>query len=356
MLAPNDIEPIINSLKTFYTQIRAADQLNAIGESLTLYPVKKEAPWIITLRQRTAMMRRDVVGWQDSKISIIPQTLSPFIQYHNKFHSVANFLPSAESGDMAARLLDRLVNETESNLQMTRQARMKFEDWTKKALLNVEPLNESIQQAWRDLGMSERKIVTLSNEIVHIQDEIECLKGVVALDSLSSNTVSDMAGIMAGGASMIYDVVVSGYAIPYLGVVKMFFTTGKLFYDIFSTADKIHKQIEKLSKYSLDLTFEQQALAQTKASLAFVYDLKSLIERQQTILTEVEEFWQQEKRNLVTVRDFFALSKDFAPDNPEILQLPIADSVWFSLKDASQVLAGSLNKAIDYKTKININT
>lgn len=356
MLAPNDIDPILNSLKTFYTQVRAGDQLNAIGGSLTVYSVKNEAPWIPILRQKAEQLRQDIVGWQDVKVSIIPQTLSPFIQYHNKFHSVASFLPGAESGDMAARLLDRLINEAECNLQATRHARMQFEDWIKGAMMNVEPFNESIQHAWRDLGASERKIVTLSNEIVHIQDEIECLDGVVALDSLSSGTVSGVADIMAGAASMVYDVVVSGYAIPYLSVAKMFFTTGKLFYNIFSTADKVHKKLEYLRQYSLDLTFEQQALAQTKASLAFVYDLKGLIERQRTVLTEVEEFWQQEKRNLVTVRNFFVLNRDFTPNHPEILQLPIAETVWFSLKDASQVLVSSLNQAIDYKTRINITT
>lgn len=356
MLAPNDIDPILNSLKVFYAQVRAAEQLYSVGGSLKVYPIKREPPWLTVLRQRAERLRQDVAGWQEAKLSIVPETLAPFIQYHNKFHSVAKFLPNAESGDMAARLLDRLIKDTEHNLQEARHARIQFEDWIKGALMNVEPLNESIRQAWQDLGASERKVVALSSEITHVQDEIEHLDGVITLDSLSSGSIHNIAGIFAGGAAISYRVVIEGYTIPYLTVAKTFFTFGKLFYDIFSTADKIHKQLDNLQRYSLDLTFEQQALAQTKASLAFVYELKGLIERQQTMLNEVEEFWRQEKRNLTTVRNFFALDKDFSPSHPEILQLPIAESVWFSLKDASQGLITNFNQATDCKAKIDITT
>lgn len=352
MLAPDDIEPILNLLDTFYVQVCTAEQLDTIVNSLQIYPVKKEAQWIIDLRHHMEILRKGIDGWSNVKMAGVSQTLSPFLQYYNKFRSVSSFLPQADSGEMAATLVDRLLSEAEQNMESARLARVQFDDWTKSALCNVAPLQESIQQAWHDLGASEQKIVTLSNQIVQVQNDIAGLDGVLGMDKI----VSGGQNVCIGVAKMTYGVMMGGSEIPYMTVAKVFFTLGKLFYDVFSTAKKLHQKMESLHTYSLDLTFEQQALAQTKSMLMFVYDLKSLLERQQTMLPQVEEFWRQEARNLRTVRNTFALAEDFSPQHPEILQLPIAQSVWFSLKDTAGGFVDRFHSPVDHSTRIAITT
>lgn len=352
MLAPDDIDPILTLMDTFHAQVRLADQLDTVGGSLRICHIKSEAQWISGLRQNAEKLRGDIGGWQDVKTAVIPQTLSPFSKYLNKFSSVACFLPQAESGEIAATMLDRLLKEVESNKDAAHFARVQFEDWMKAALRNIAPLHESILHAWGDLGASEHKIVTLSNQIVQVQNDIAALDGVIGMDKLATGGQN----IMTGVASITYGVMTVGGVIPYLTVAQLFFTLGKLFYDAFTTAEKLHKKIEDLHTSSLSLTFEQQALAQTKSALAFVYDLKSLIERQQTMLPQVEEFWRQEARNLKTVRSSFALTKDFSPRHPEILQLPIAQSVWNSLKDAANGFIETFDAPMDNSTEITITT
>jgi hypothetical protein len=354
MLAPNDIEPIVNTMVRFYANTMAADKFVAIGKSLTIHPVKNEALWISSLRYKLVNLYKNAEEWQTAKISIIPNTLSSFISYKDTFAATAKSLPNVGSGETAARMLDRLLDKISENIKAVRQARELFDNWIKAVTLNVEPLNDSIQEGWRDLRASEDKILALVRQIVQSQDKLSDLDGVITLDSISSGTVSNISGIMSNMASMIYSVAIAGYTIPYISVGVIFFTVGKLFYDIFSTADKIHNEIRNLMGYTLDLDFEQKAMVQTKSALDILYGVRELIAKQRNPLAEVEEFWKNEKRDVLTIRNNFALDNNFSKENSEILQLTIADSVWFSIGDSAKYIMANFMRPIDNRVQIKI--
>lgn len=354
MLAPDDIEPIVNSLKDFYVNLLLADKLAYVAQSFTVHPLSREASWITSLRQKSEYLRNDARNWQISKLAIIPNTLTPFANYKNLFDSVVEYLQQVENGKVAAELLDRLIELIEENIKTTRRAQLSHQDWNAAINLNLVPLDECLKEGWRDLGASEAKVIKLSGEIGQITEKLNNLHGVVGIESISSGTVSSLSNVVVSMASMVYNTAVFGASIPYLSVGMMFLTTGKMFYDIFSTANEVHEQIWKLAKKSLNFTFEEQALAQTKAALIHVYDIKELIGRQQSHLAEMEEFWKSELRNVRTVRNNFALDSKYSKDNPEILQLPVAKSTWFSIKETAQTLIKDINKPVDIRTKIAI--
>lgn len=354
MLAPDDLDPIIGALNGFHANVRAADSISAIFKSFTIHPVHNEADWVTQLRGQMPSLSNTGEAWKTGKLTILPGILSPLIAYYNRFKSVAAYLPHAEDGQAAASILDRLIVQIEGNVAEAREAKNVFSEWVKDAKLHTNLLDESITKAWSAIGSSEKKIVALSEQIVQVQNDLSSLDGVISLNSISGGSISSAKSILSEVASMIYSVAIQGIPLPVLSVGVSFFTLGKMFYDIFSTSSKIDKELAKLKQYRFDLTFEQLSLAQTKAALMYVYDMKVMLERQSTTLRELEAFWQNELRTVNTVRQNFALAEHYTKDNPEVLQLPIAQSVWFSLRDCADDILDSFNRSAVTKSKINL--
>lgn len=353
MLAPDDLDPIIGALNGFHANVRAADSMSTIFKSFTIYPVHNEADWVTQLRRQMPSLSNTGEAWKSGKLNILPGILSPLITYHNRFKSVVAYLPQAEDGQTAASILDRLITQIEKNVIEATNAKNIFTQWVKDAKLHADLLNESVAGAWRSIGISEEKIVSLSEQIVQVQNNLSSLEGVISLNSISSGSINSAKSILSEVASMVYTVSIKGGTLPVLSVGVSFLTLGKMFYDIFSTSSKIDAKLEKLKQYKLDLTFQQLSLAQTKAALMYIYDMKAVLERQNNTLRELEAFWQSELRTVNTVRQNFLLAKNFTKDNPEILQLPIAQSVWFSLREYAGDILESFNRSSDTKSKIH---
>jgi hypothetical protein len=290
--------------------------------------------------------------WKTGKFTILPDVLSPLISYYNRFKTVANFLPQAENGQEAASVLERLITQIEKNIIETTGAKNTFSRWVKDAKIHVEFLDESISKAWQAIGSAEKKIVTLSEQIVQIQNNLSSLDKVISLGSISGGSVGSAKTILSEVASMIYTVAIQGGSIPVMSIGVTYFTLGKMFYNIFSTSAKTQKELKNLKQYRLNLTFEQLSLAQTKAALMYVYDMRIMLERQSNTLRELEMFWQNELRNVKTVQQNFKSSKHYKKDNSEIVQLPIAQSVWHTVRDYTNDIHESFNRPSENKTKI----
>lgn len=352
MLAPDDLDPVIGALNGFHANVRAAYNLSTMFKSLSVYPMPREAQWIIELRQHAAELDKTGESWKTCKLSVLPEILPPITNYYRKFKTVRAYLPQVEDGKTAAALLDRLIAEIDKNVKQAARARGAFENWVNDAMLNLHPLNDCVTKAWNALGASEKKIVALSEQIVRIQNSLANLDGVISISSISSGTIASAQTILSNTASMVYTVAIAGGSLPVLGVGVTFFTVGKLFFDIFRTAGKLEQELENLKTHGRDLNLEQQSLAQTKTALMYVYDMKAMLEKQGQTLREMEAFWQNELRAVKTVRDNFALAEHYTKENPEVWQLEIAESVWFSLSDKAKELEESIGRPADSRTKI----
>lgn len=356
MLAPNDLEILCDTFKHFYMDVTAADQLALMEKSIHIYPFREETNWIKVFRNQSTFLHQNGIAWQDRKAAIVSSVLSPFGAYKNTFEPVANFLGHTQDIDTAVILLNQLIKKTEENIRSVHNAASSYGHWLDDTALNIAPLEKCIHDGWKELGNAEQDVIRLSEEIVQLQNNLQQLDGVITLDSLSSHTVSGISNIMTNTASMIYSVAVAGYAVPYLTVISTFFTLGKTFYDIFSTADKLQQEIQALIQHKRSLSFAQTALAQTKAVLTTVYDIKANIIKQHNSINLLEAFWENERRNLSTVKNHLLASNDYRTMESEILQLPIANSVWFSLKDISKQLLADFDRAGASHTEIKIHT
>lgn len=356
MLAPDDLDAITGTLKSVYAEMRHADQLVTTGGGFRIYDIGEKATWVASLRTRVGLLAQDAETWLDAKPAVASLPLSTFIQYRNAFSAASAVLQGDASKETKVQALDRLGAAARSCMRDAQTAGKLFEDWVKQALTHLDDMDESIKDAWADLGSAEKKVVELSERIVAVQDGLSNLTGVIAPDQLSSQTISNLTTVLTNSASLIYSVVFASLPVPYLTVVSTFFTLGELFYTIFSTEKKIHEQLKQLENYRLDLNEAQLALAQTKAALRFLYDLKLLLSGQQSSLGAIKTFWQDEVRNITTVRDKWALSPYISPDDPELRQLPVAEAAWDTLKDSAQALLSNLGQGTDSKTVISITT
>lgn len=356
MLAPDNLDAITGTLKSVYAEMRHADQLVTMGGSFRVYDIGETATWVASLRARLKLLSRDAETWLDDKPAVASLPFSGFGGYRNAFSAATGVLQGDSSKEIKVEALDRLRTAAQDNLTDAEKSRFLFERWISQALTHLSDMDESIKDAWSDLGSAEKKVVALSEKIVAVQDGLAALQGVVAPDQLSSQSLSSLTTILTNSASLVYSVAFAGLPMPYMTVATTFFTIGKLFYTIFSTDKKIHKQLQELEGYRLELNEAQLALAQTKATLSSLYDLKLLLAGQRSSLSAVETFWQDEIRNITTVRDKFALASEISPDDPELRQIPVAQAAWEELKDSAQGLLSNLGQGIDAKTVISITT
>lgn len=354
MLAPDDLDAILRSIQTIYVEMLWADQLVTAGRCFRVYKNGQDDGWISTLQARSSLLAEDAEHWLDVKPSVASKPLSTFLTYTNAFWAASEALQSGASKDVVVQSLDRLSAAANSCVVESRTARLQFEQWINDAMVHASGVEDSIQESWAVLGSTERKVVDLSERIIQVQNDLQTLSGVIAPDQLSSQTLDGLSTVLINTASIIYRVAFEGLSIPYLSVASTFFTLGKLFYTIYSTSDQIQTEIRALSKYRLDLSRTQLALAQTKAVIQSLYDMRQLLASQRSSFMDIETFWSNEARNITTVRNKFALMRTIPADDPEIQQLPAAALTWGILKDKAQALLSAFSRGVDRQTVISI--
>lgn len=356
MLAPDDLAPVEAALRTFYAEARAADQLATVGGSLRFSAGFQDEPWVAVLDSRVQRLQKDAADWYAQKPVVTPLVLGSFSRYQIAFAAISQTLATRVTPSEAVFLLDKLLAQATACKEDARTARDEFQDWVDLVLTNLDGVDASLQDAWRALGLSGQRVVALSQQITAVQMEIGQLEGVVSLNSLSSKAVSSLVSVFANVASMVYKVAISGLSMPYLTAVQAFFTLGKLFVTIFTNASAVRKKLAELERYGLDLQAAQRGLVQAKAAITSLYDLKSLLREQQASLADLEGFWQNEARDLHTVRDKFALMPVIPPDDPELTQLPIARAVWGTLEGEAEGLLRNLTQGVHTGAEIVIAT
>jgi len=344
MLAPMDIEPIQNTIKAFYLDICAADKIAFASKSVNIYPLSNEYQWITGVRSNLNILSDSGDIWQKSKIGIISDIITPFITYANVFKATGNIFANATSGQVAVNILDKFIKEVNDNIISVRTAKLNFEDCIEKTLSNIDPLNDSIKNGWKQLASSEYKLTKLSEKIALTQFKILELDEAASLTSLSSIPVNDFKNICSGCVNIGYSMLVDGLSLSYLSVSLLVYSFGKMIYDISSNAKSFEKENTSLQEYSQDLNKEQKAMCQTKALIQLLYTLKDAVKIQNSALEQIETFWKDEKRNLMNTRDNFSTSKTFETKNSEALQIPVGIVVWETLENTADDLLAWINK------------
>lgn len=345
MLAPDDIEPILNGLKEFYFTVRCADRVAYAGKTIRIYPINENFQKLQEISKDVAALGVSGNKWYAERAGIISNVVSTFQKYSVLFSAARTVLESTDDQKVVLATLNSLIGKVEENIRQTRKAEEAFSDYLTQSKKAVEKLEKGIETSWEQLALSESNMVVISNQICRVQSQIEALDKDASLNFLDSQTVNDCRSVCTQTASICYSLVVNGLSMPYLSVGVLAFTFGKSIYQIVQNAGQFEKEVEKLQELSQKLSLEQKTLVQTKMLLRTLYMLHEMVKEQYNSLEQMIVFWKNEKRNLETVQSNITCMKGYSKENPEVMQVPIADVVWNMLGQTAENILVWLNES-----------
>lgn len=252
--------------------------------------------------------------------------------------------------------MDRLINKVNANIQHIQNAEADFSEYLNISKTAINSLEQGIEAGWEQLNISEGQTLLLFNQINKVQSNIASLSGEAVLNSIRSKTVEDCRDVYTKVGSICYSMVVNGLSFPYLSVGILAFTFGNTIYRIFQNAAEFEKEVEKLQQLSRQFSMEEKAMVQTKMMIRLLYALHEMAKEQRNPIQQITTFWQNEKRNLETVKKALAFAAVYKKENLEIMQLAVAENVWKMLAHIAGELLTWLNQNVetDPKQKLEI--
>lgn len=347
MLAPDDIEPIMCSLKEFYYNICSADKVAYAARTFRIYPIGKQYQWMDNLNMEMERLRKTGESWNKQRIHIISGTVSTFQRYSESISAVKPILMMTEDKQYVITILDRLIQRVHDNIKKLQGLNSEFSQHLLQTKNSINSLNDAIQAGWQQLSGSEDKILSLANKIFQAQSLITALNDAASLDSINSTTVEDCKDVCTGLGSICYAMIVDGLSIPYLSVGILAYSFGSEVYHLFHDAAEFEKELANLQEYSKQFTLEQKSLAQAKTVIRLLYAFNDMLKEQKNSMDQLIVFWNNELRNLETVRASIELNSNYNKENVEVLQFPVVEVVWQMISQSAEDLLVWFNHVED---------
>lgn len=342
MLAPDDITLALDSVKKFYLEICLTDKTAYMAKTFHVYPVL-ETSWMHQVQANFERFSKLADQWNITRIGLISTMTTCFSKYSTAFSVVHPLLEECTEKKHTVSLLEKLEKQLTDNIARMEAAYEEYHTYLTQYKSVIDQLKQCIEQGWTELSASEEKLLTLSEKLYEIQVQLTNLEGEVSMDSLNSMTVNNLKDIYTRMGSISYSMIVNGLSVPYLSVGILAFSFGKSIYDLVSNANKYESAVHELQQYSRKFSLEQKAMAQTKMVIRYLYDYFQAADKQSNSIKELISFWKNEKRNLETVKNSFIEKSEYRKNNSEILQLPVADTVWTTLKQSTEKVPVWLN-------------
>jgi len=343
MLAPEDIAPVNTLIKNFLYNIVSTDRVSYMLKTVRIYPIIGQHQWIDEWNRKMSKYRISSIEWERTRMPIISDSISSFVEYSDLFTAVKPFLENTEECDVVIHILNKLIKRVEKNLKCLQLQEQNFNEYLKSTSSLVLDIDDSIKKGWNNVDASEAEVMHLVSIIHELQDKIIELNNKNSLTALDSTTILDLKDCYSQLGSICYSMIVNELSCPYISVGFLVFTFGKTIYDFVSNATEFQKRIEQLSMYSEKLTLEQKALVQTKAAIRLLYSINQVAVVQNNSMNQIVDFWNNEKRNLETVKSNLLSAKTYTKENTEILQLPIAQVIWQMVQQNAKHVLQILN-------------
>lgn len=346
MLAPDDIDPILGVIKRFYFDVCTADKTAYTTKTIQIYQTK-DLGWLENVKE--IFQKNSTLSniWYNERISLVSGVTNGFMDYAAAFSSFRGMLENTEDKDRACSLLRVLLRKVRDNISTLEELNRNFNRYLSDYRSVSQKINDSIEEGWKNISCSENEILSLAEKIYAVQTQITELEGAVSLNSLNSMTVTDCKDIYTRLGSICYAMLVDGLSTPWLSVGILAYSFGKSVYDMVDNARKYEKSVRELQSYSKNFSYEQKKLAQIKVVLRMLYDYRSDIDRQDNSVNELIAFWRNEQRNIETIMNGISICDSYTSRHPEVMQLPIADTVWKMLGQAAQNIPVWLNQQAD---------
>lgn len=176
-------------------------------------------------------------------------------------------------------------------------------------------------------------MVALASEVTALQDKVDSLQ-----ESINSAEISSGKSYVQSSVSISYTLVsTAGAEVPYLAIVGLVFTVGKLAYDLIVTDKEIAETIGKIVELRSKASQEAQAAAMSKGVIQLIdnFDKSLLVVQHQ--LPALATMWENEKHKVDGA--IAALHSGAKPSQYlELLSMKAAAATWKQLADFAKKL------------------
>lgn len=323
MLCPN-VMHVSDQLASAQATINRVDSFAYASINTSIGKLSPDPDWLEQMRNQLKMLSFAGQQWQLEKPQIWAPILTQFTRYASLFSSFADSRREL-ADDKAAWLevLGELKAALSTGEELSRAAENAFKIKIGD-LENVRKLMSSIlNKAWSNLGAEEERMIELATLVTSLQDKVNRLQ-----EDLNSTGISGGKDYISSSLSITYTLVSkAGLEVPYLSIVSLIFSTGKLAYDVFVADAEINAMIDKVVEARNQISHAAQAAAMTKAVIQLIDNFDKSLLAVQRQLPDMSEMWRTEKGKVAQAMD--ALHAGAKPSQTVALTtMPAAAETW----------------------------
>lgn len=328
MLCPN-VMTVCDELAQSYSTITKVDAFAYASMNTSIGKLSPDPDWLGPVRNELALLSNSGAEWQQKKPTIWAPLLTQFINYYALFSGFADV--ASQMGDDKDAWLEAL-GQLRASLATAENASKAAEG---QFVLQINNLNNvrqvfdtSLNKAWAALADEEQEMVALAAQVTALQDRLDSLQ-----ESINSAEISSGKSYIQSSVSISYTLVsTAGAEVPYLAIVGLVYTVGKLAYDLIVTDKEIAETIGKIVELRNKASQEAQAAAMSKGIIQLIDNFDKNLLAVQRQLPALGTMWENEK-----VKVDGAIAAINAGAKPthflELLSMPAATATWKKLAD-----------------------
>jgi hypothetical protein len=328
MLCPN-VMTVCDELAQAYSTITKVDAFAYASMNTSIGKLSPDPDWLGPVRNELTLLSNAGAEWQQKKPIIWAPLLTQFTNYYALFSGFADI--ASQMGDDTDAWLEAL-GQLRSSLATAEVASKAAEG---QFVLQINNLNNvrqvfdsSLNKAWASLADEEKEMVALAAEVTALQDKVDSLQ-----ESINSAEISSGKSYIQSSVSISYTLVsTAGAEVPYLAIVGLVFTVGKLAYDLIVTDKEITETIGKIVELRNKASQEAQAAAMSKGIIQLIDNFDKNLLAVQRQLPALGTMWANEKAKVDGV--ITALNSGAKPTQYlELLSMSSAAATWKKLAD-----------------------
>ncbi len=347
MLSPNVIT-VCDNLAQSYSTITKVDAFAYACMNTLIGKLSPDPDWLGPVRNELALLSNAGADWQQKKPAIWTPLLSQFTNYSSLFSGFAEVASQLGNdkdtwlqvlGELSASLGNASLASKAAEGQFTLQV---------NNLNNIQKVfDSSLNKAWAELGNEEQAMIDLATQVTALQDKLSSLD-----ESINSAEISTGKSYIQSTVSITYTLVTSaGADVPYLSIVGLVFTVGKLAYDMIVTDKEIEDTINNIVELRNKASQEAQAAAMSKAVIQLINNFDKNLLAVQHQLPALSGMWDDEKQKVDQTIN--AIQAGAVPSQMiDLVSMPSAAATWKTLAD----FVMKITQAPEQGRPVNITT
>ena len=329
MFAP-ELNDTKNQLTSLFNEINAVSGYSTSVQDTFIGKIPKEPDWIPAVRTEMQLLSKAGQNWADNYPSHWADVLTPFYNYSTSFAAFSDEIKKnlkVLTKSQIIALLSNLSASLQDCTTTTKKGLDNLSSFENQFTIVFPSINKSIQSGWNELKEEEQEMIEIAEAITRFQDEISSLQS-----KIDGSVISGGKTFVQTNVKIAYDILsaTGEVAVPYLSFVTIAYTIGKTFYDIISDTNKINEDLEKIGALQVQASEEAQAMALTKATIQYLYNIELQFQSIKTHGNGLATMWGNEKSKIdaaINAIDAGAEPSKFF----DILTMDVANQNWQAL-------------------------